>query len=201
MKKALALVITLLCAGGALAAAEHDSDAVVTWRNIVGVISAPGVDNPVAVISGQTGQVISKISSGTLPWVTRSGSARVDLLTGEAQFTVKGLVLIGGNASGSAGPINQVTGTLVCNPGSTDFFQPQAVVDTPPVELSALGNATFNGELTAAVPSPCASPLFLIRIGPAFGPFAGRWLATGVEPRFGGSGESNGDRDHGSDRR
>jgi len=197
VKKALALVITLLCAGGALAAAQHDSDAVVSWKNIVGVITAPGVDNPVAVISDQTGNVISKISSGTLPWVTRSGSARVDLLTGEAQFNVKGLVLIGGNATGTAGPINQVTGTLVCNPGSTDPNQSQAVVDTPPVELSALGNATFSGELTAAVPSPCASPLFLIRIGPA----AGRWLATGVEPRFGGSGESNGGRDHGSDRR
>jgi hypothetical protein len=122
-------------------------------------------------------------------------------LTGETQFNVKGLVLIGGNASGTAGPINQVTGTLVCNPGSTDPNQPQAVIDTPPVDLSALGNATFYGDLTAAVPSPCASPLFLIRIGPAFGPFAGRWLATGVEPRFGDSGESNGDRDHGSDRR
>lgn len=201
MKKALALVITLLCAGGALAAAQHDSDTVVTWKNIVGVITAPGVDNPVAVISDQTGRVISKISSGTLPWVTRSGSARVDLLTGEAQFNVKGFVLIGGNASGTAGPINQVTGTLVCNPGSTDPNQPQAVVDTPPVALSALGNATFDGELTATVPSSCTNPLFLIRIGPAFGSFAGLWVATGVEPRFGGSGGSNGDRDRGSDRR
>jgi hypothetical protein len=35
------------------------------------------------------------------------------------------------------------------------------------------------------VPYPCDSPLFLIRIGPPFGAFAGRWLATGVEPRYG----------------
>jgi hypothetical protein len=40
--------------------------------------------------------------------------------------------------------------------------------------------------LTADVPAACTNPLFLIRIGPAFGAFTGRWLATGVEPRFAG---------------
>jgi len=195
MKKTFALVMTLLCGGGALATAKYDGGSVVTWKSIVGVITAPGIDNPVAVISDRAGNVVSKISSGTLPWVTRSGSARIDLVSGEAQFSVKGLVLNGGNATGTAGPINQVTGTLVCNPGSTDANQPQAVVDTPPVALSALGNATFSGELTAAVPAPCASPLFLIRIGPAFGPFAGLWLATGVEPGLGNSHDSNREHD------
>jgi len=96
-------------------------------------------------------------------------------------------VLIGGNASGTAGPINQIEGTLVCNPGSTDANQPQAVLDTAPVALSANGDADFSGEFTDPVPAQCASPLFLIRIGPAFGKFAGRWLATGVEPRVGDS--------------
>src|SRR4029453_2718945 len=139
-----------------------------------------------------------QVSSGTLPWVTRTGSASVDLATGAVEFSVRGLVLNGGNASGTAGPINQVTGTLVCNPGSTDVNQPQAILDTPPVALSALGNASFSGELTTAVPSPCDSPLFLIRIGPAFGKFAGRWLATGVEPRF-GSWNGSGNK-HDSDR-
>jgi hypothetical protein len=57
------------------------------------------------------------------------------------------------------------------------------------VALSATGNANFYGELTAPVPDPCNNPLFLIRIGPAFGAFAGRWLATGVEPYAGHSHE------------
>jgi hypothetical protein len=183
MMKASAFMIALLCATRLLAA-DHDGS-VVSWRSIAGVISAPGIDNPVAVTKDGNGNVTSQIHSGTLPWVTRSGSAQVDLATGAAQFNVRGLVLIGGNASGTAGPINQVTGTLVCNPGSTALNSAQAIVDTPPVALSALGNATFSGELTAAVPSQCDSPLFLIRIGPAFGAFAGRWLATGVEPRVG----------------
>ena len=180
MKKATALVFALL-SGATLLAADHTNDSIVTWRNIVGVISAPGVDNPVAVVTDDRQNVVSQIHSGTLPWVARSGAAAVDLRTGAVEFNVRGFVLIGGNASGTAGPINQVVGTLVCNPGSRATNQPQVVLDTPPVALSGAGNATFSGELTGDPPSPCDSPLFLIRIGPAFGAFAGRWLATGVD--------------------
>jgi hypothetical protein len=198
MKKVCAFAIALLC-GGQLLTAAHGDNSVVSWRNIVGVITAPGVDNPVAVITDANNNVLSKISSGTLPWVTRDGAASVNLATGAVEFSVRGLVLIGGNASGTAGPINQVTGTLVCNPGSTDVNQPQAILDTPPVVLSALGNADFAGELTAVVPSPCDSPVFLIRIGPAFGPFAGRWLATGVEPGVGRAHDSGNRHDSNRD--
>jgi len=190
MKKACAFAMALLCGGKLLAAGHnHDHDSVVNWRNIVGVITAPGVDNPVAVITDERQNVLSQIHSGTLPWITRSGAARIDLTTGAVDFSVSGLVLVGGNATGTAGPINQVTGKVVCNPGSTNVNQPQAILDTPPVALSAAGNATFSGELTTLVPYSCDSPLFLIRIGPAFGPFAGRWLASGVDPYVGRSHE------------
>src|SRR5262245_40239703 len=189
MKKASALAIALLC-GGQLVAASHDHDSVVSWRNIAGVITAPNVDNPVAVVTDNRRNVVSQIHSGTLPWVVRAGAARINLNTGDAQFTVRGLVLVGGNASGTAGPINQVVGTLVCNPGSNDVNEPQAILDTPPVALSANGDASFYGELTDPVPDTCDSPLCLIRIGPAFDAFAGRWLATGIEPYTGRSPES-----------
>jgi len=46
-------------------------------------------------------------------------------------------VLIGGNATGTPGPINQVTGTLVCNPGTGA----QRVLNSAPVGLSPRGNA------------------------------------------------------------
>jgi hypothetical protein len=121
----------------------HNSGSVVSWRNIFGVITAPAADNPVAVTTDDHGNVLNQIQSGTLPWITRAGYAQVDLANGALEFSVRGLVLIGGNASGTAGPINQVTGTLVCNPGSRDVTQPQAILDTPPVALSALGNASF----------------------------------------------------------
>jgi len=201
MKKGFGLALVLLCAGHVAAAAGHDDDSVVSWRNIAGVITAPGIDNPVAVTTDARNNVVSQIHSGTLPWVTRTGSASVDLTTGAARFAVNGLVLDGGNATGTSGPINQVVGTLVCNPGSTEATQPQTIVDTPPVSLSGNGNARFSGELTNPVPLPCNNPLFLIRIGPAFGAFAGRWLATGVEPRSGRSDESHGDDDRRHERR
>jgi len=184
MKQAAALMIAFLC-GEHLLAAGPGNDSVVRWRNIAGVVAVPGVDNPVAVITDNHNNVLSEIHSGTLPWVTRSGAAQVDLVTGAVSFSVRGLVLIGGNASGTAGPINQVVGTLVCNPGSTDVYRPQAILDTPPVSLSAKGKAAFSGALPTAPPLQCDGPLFLIRIGPALGSFAGRWLATGVEPRLG----------------
>jgi hypothetical protein len=184
MKKALALGMIVLC-GGAAAAAGQTTDAVVHWTNIVGVITAPGIDNPVAETVDNHGNVVSEIHSGTLPWTTRTGAARVNVRTGDVEFRVSGLVLNGGNATGTPGPINQIVGTLVCNPGSSDTHQPQAILDTTPVGLSAHGDAYFSGELTTTVPFPCAGPLFLIRIGPAFGAFAGRWLATGVDPHVG----------------
>ena len=156
--------------------------------------TAPDVDNPVAVIT-QGNNVLSRVSSGTLPWVTRTGYARVDRRAARSSSASAACGAGRRERSGTAGPINQVTGTLVCNPGSTSLLQPQAILDTPPVALSALGDADFSGELTTAVPAPCDGPLFLIRIGPDFGSFAGRWLATGVEPRVGRSSDSENRRD------
>ena len=161
LKKLLPLAVLL---APALTLAHEPDDAVVQWRGIVGVITAPNVDNPVA-----------GISAGTLPWAVRDGHARVNLATGEASFEVRGLVLVGGAASGTTGPITTVTGTLVCNPAT----QTQAVIDTAEVPLSPLGNAHFRGELNT-IPGVCANPLFLVRIGPSFRAAAGRWLATGA---------------------
>jgi hypothetical protein len=157
MKRVFALLFSLLFASTSLAS----DDTVVRWRNIVGVITAPGVSNTVA-----------GINSGGLPWTVAVGKARVDLYTGAAVFFVEGLVLVGGNASGTPGPVTSVKGTLVCNPGSTTI---QAVIDTPAVPLNAQGNADFYGNLLSIPPSTCANPLFLIRVAPA-----DVWVATGA---------------------
>src|SRR5215470_5129611 len=147
MKRTFALVLTLLFATSSFAW----EDSVVRWRRIVGVITAPGVSNPVA-----------GIASGGLPWTVSEGKARVNLATGDAAFFVEGLVLVGGNASGTPGPVTSVKGTLVCNPGSTTD---QAVIDTPVVPLDAQGNAEFRGSLQSTPPATCANPLFLVRVG------------------------------------
>jgi hypothetical protein len=166
MKKILSLA--LLLAPATLFAQQAD-DSVVQWERIAGVITAPNVDNPVA-----------GIKAGAGPWTTRDGHVRIDLLTGRASFDVEGLVLVGGNASGTPGPISSVVGTVVCNPGSGN----QEIIDTAEVKLSAEGNAHFRGQLDR-LPGTCASPLFLVRIGSTLAAAAGRWIGTGAVRTFG----------------
>jgi len=151
-------LLALMLSAGAFA----QSDPVVRWRGIEGVITAPGVDNPVG-----------QIHSGGGPWTTRAGSARVNLDTGEGFFEVEGLVFNGGNASGSTGTVTSVIGTLVCNVGSTTS-PVEAVTDTPAASLNAEGNAELSFKIN--VPTTCNKPVFLIRVP------SGRWIATATKP-------------------
>jgi hypothetical protein len=170
MKKMLALVLTLLCASAVFAFDSDDS--TVLWKSIVGVITIPGVDNPVG-----------GIHAGATPWTVRSGRARVNLSTGAAFFEVEGLSINGGNSTGTPGPISAVIGTLVCNAGT----QTQVVIDTPAVPLNAHGDANFSGQLQG-IPATCSNPLFLVRIASPVGA-AGRWIATGTERFIGDDGK------------
>lgn len=169
MKKMLAVVLCLISASAAFALDNDDS--TVLWKSIVGVITIPGVDNPVA-----------GIRAGATPWSVRSGRARANLSTGAASFEVEGLSINGGNSTGTPGPISAVTGTLVCNAGATT----QAVLDTAAVPLNAHGDANFSGQLQN-IPATCSNPLFLVRIASPAGA-AGRWIATGTERFIGNDG-------------
>jgi len=163
MKKLFLMLSLALAACSAFA----QNNTVVRWQKMVGVITAPGIDNPVAVTTDANGNVTNSIHSGGLPWTAREGSARVNTSTGEGSFDVEGLVLVGGNSTGTPGAVTSVVGTLVCNPGTAD----QAVLDTGATSLSASGNAELSFRLN--VPSTCNNPLFLIRAGV-------RWIATGA---------------------
>jgi len=161
MKKVVAVLLPFLfCAAAVLA---FDFGESVRWNSITGVITAPAIDNPV-----------SGIHAGAGPWSVRSGRARVNLTTGAAFFDVDGLVLNGGNSSGTPGPVTAVVGTLVCNPGASP-----TILDTTPVALNVHGDAQFSGQFNG-VPSTCNNPLFLVRIA-APAAAAGRWIATGTE--------------------
>ena len=155
--KRLCLLLLTVCA-----AAFAQTDTVVRWRGIEGVITAPGIDNPVG-----------QIHSGAGPWTTRSGSARIDLVTGNGSFEVDGLVLNGGNASGTPGAVSTVMGTLVCNPGGPAGTA-ETAIDTPTAALSAAGDAELSFKIN--VPATCNNPLFLIRVP------SERWIATGTKP-------------------
>lgn len=160
------LVPLALLLSPALVLAQESSDSVFKWSQLVGVITAPGINNAVA-----------GISSGAGPWSVHDGHARVDLENGQVNFEVRGLVLNGSNSSGTPGTISTVTGTVVCNAGTSD----QVIRDTAEVKLTQQGDAHFRGAVYG-IPARCANPLFLVRIGPSF-PVAGavgKWLATGA---------------------
>ncbi|HET7107419.1 MAG TPA: hypothetical protein VFI38_11465 [Candidatus Acidoferrum sp.] len=163
MNKVLAALLLLPLCGAAVSA--HHGEDVVRWKGIAGVITAQGVDNPVG-----------DIDSGTFAWTARSGRASVNLVSGQTAFEVEGLVINGTVFSGTPGPVNSITGTLVCNPGQRD----ETVLDTPVVSLNAQGDARFFGQI-GNIPVSCGNPLFLLRIAtPATGA-VGRWIATGTE--------------------
>lgn len=128
----------------------------VRWSTVVGIV--------------QAANVVGNIPGGGQPWTTLGGHASVDLSAGRVEFEVRGLVLAGGNAIGTPDGINQVKGTLVCDPGGANL-----AFDTVLVPLSARGDAEFAGSLgpvaTICTPSNVA---FLVRIA------AGRWIANGA---------------------
>jgi hypothetical protein len=163
MKKFLAVLLPIALSAGAAFGLENENS-TVSWKSIVGVITAPGVDNPVGTIHAGAG-----------PWSVHSGRAHVNLSSGFASFDVDGLVLNGSGSTGTPGAITAVKGTLVCNSGGAA----PTVLDTTPVSLNVHGDARFSGQI-ADVPATCDNPVFLIRIAAPAGA-AGRWIATGAE--------------------
>jgi hypothetical protein len=165
MKKAVALLFALtFCVASAFAFDLDDS--IVRWNSIVGVITAPGVDNPVG-----------GIHSGAGPWSAHSGHVLVNLGTGVTFVSVEGLVLNGGTSSGTPGRVTSITGTLVCNVTSAT----PTVLDTTPIALDVHGNAHFAGQISGIL-ATCDGPLFLLRAG-------GRWIATGSQRFIGDEGQ------------
>jgi hypothetical protein len=173
-KKIVALVgfvLAALCASSSFAADVH-------WKHMVGVITA--TDNP-ATDTAENFNPVGNVNAATFAWSARDGHARVNLDTGAADFEVHGLVIIGTVFSGTAGPVQTVTGTLICNAGS----QTEVEVDTSDVPIDGQGNASFSGMLQG-IPATCNSPVFLVRIATIANPenpngARGFWIATGTE--------------------
>ena len=166
MKKVLAMLFLALSVSASFAQTTSN---VVRWKTIVGNITVSNND------------AVAGINPGTTPWSTTGGRALVNLSTGHVSFAVEGLVLNGGNATGTPDGVDQVEGSLICDAGKAD----QAIFTTTPVRLNAQGNANFSG--TFDPPATCNNPLFLIRIGPDLPGANQRWIATGAVRSFGGS--------------
>jgi hypothetical protein len=156
MKRVLAGVVLPLLFTIPSFAAE---DTLMAWNRVVGLITSPGVSNPIA-----------GIPSDIVPWTTSGGFVIVDSATNKVMFSVEGLEPVGGESSGTTGTVTSVFGSLVCNVGKPN----EAYVQTTQVPLDALGNAHYFG-LLGPIPSPCNNPLFQIIAWPER-----VWIATGA---------------------
>ena len=137
-------------------ASPSQAQNIAVWRTIIGI--------------AQASNMVGGINGGGEPWSTREGEVLVDLDTGLVVFEVRGLVLAGGNAIGTPGPVNQVKGTLVCGPGSAS----PTVIDTPLVPLSPQGNAQFDGSFSSSTGGCSPTDVaFLIRTA------GGAWIGNG----------------------
>lgn len=157
------LAIALVYAGPASA----DDDALLVWQSIVGIVQANNV------VGSGTGAV----TGGGQPWTASGGRASVNLLTGQVEFEVRGLVFAGGNTIGTPLPITQVKGTIVCDTNGSAGGGNSVLVDTSTVQLDGTGNARFSGSV-GALPAVCVSEpdtAFLIRI-----PGLNRWIGNGA---------------------
>ena len=137
-------------------ASPSQAQNIAVWRTIIGI--------------AQANNMVGGITGGGQPWSTREGEVLVDLDTGLVVFEVRGLVLAGGNAIGTPGPVNQVKGTLVCGPGSAS----PTVIDTPLVPLNPQGNAQFDGSFSSSTGGCSPTDVaFLIRTA------GGAWIGNG----------------------
>ncbi len=135
-------------------AVRTENPGAVRWSQIVGIVEA---GNLVGTGGGQ-------LRGGGQPWSARSGNAQLNVRNEKLSFEVKGLVLAGGNGIGTPGPVLNVKGTLVCDTDGSATGD-SVLVDTPAVELSVAGDASFSGSV-APLPSECfdeADIAFVIR--------------------------------------
>lgn len=174
-------VLTVHPGLGPTLAQADDADDKVNWHDIIGLVRP----QPVAA-----GQLLSTVGSGTgtvepglRPWSTTSGEAQVKLDKGEIRFKVLGLVLTDGNSVGTPDGITAVRATLVCDTDGSAGGGHSALVDTPPVPLSAQGDAEFHGRV-GPLPMQCDEPdiAFLIRTAEPVPPptRSGLWIAAGA---------------------
>lgn len=124
---------------------------------------------PFALVNGVPApNDVRGIAPGGRPWVIDKLRAAIRA-DGSISVRGEGLLLAGGNSIGLPGLPRQVVATLLC--GSVELHSPAA-------DLDADGNFAIRGMLQGALPSPCATPVLLIRNFTANAP--GAWFAAGI---------------------
>jgi hypothetical protein len=100
------------------------------------------------------------VAAGGVPWVLRSGEAKLHS-DGRLTVRIRGLLIPSGLGAGTTGPVKTVSASLYCGANST----PVGTSDTFP--LSPDGDARITATLTS--PAKCQIPALLIHPNGALG--------------------------------
>ena len=151
---------------------------------LISVTNAAG-DGPKVINThafGSTPNVtIRTVASGGAPWVVDNGKVQLDP-SGRLRVRVKGLLITEGalangnpvppNLVGTVATVTEVHAALTC--GGPGNGVPFTITSTEAVPLSPEGDFEIDAHIS--VPSVCAQPIVLIRIGTPEAP--GPWIAA-----------------------
>jgi len=128
---------------------------------------------------------IRTVASGGAPWVVDNGKIQLDP-DGRLRVRVKGLVIAEGALAngnpvpdslvGTVATVTEVHAALTC--GGPGNGVPFTITSTDAVPLSSDGD--FNIDAHISVPTVCAQPIVLIRIGAPQA--SGPWIAASTLP-------------------
>jgi hypothetical protein len=173
-----AMVCTLVLQTISPSSAVAD-DGSIRFKGGIGVIPVSSVAGcpaaPAACVTGPPVTVNPNFVRGVSPpgqiWVIDRLDARVSA-NGSINVEGKGLILAGGNNAGRPPPGTSVIATLICS-ATTPFTQ--FSTSTAGVMLSPNGDFKINDKLSPTPPSPCTSPMLLIRNAANLA-----WFAVGI---------------------
>jgi len=153
--------LAVVAAGAFFASHAWASDALVQFDRGFGVDPVAGI-----AAGAPVPNIVLSVPPGGRPWVIRSLRAGV-LTDGGISVKGAGLLLAGGDAIGTRGPVSQVFATLFC--AGVAFHSPASPLD-------AHGNFVIKGRLGEVPPNPCVAPVLLIRNVGGTAP----WFAAGI---------------------
>lgn|SRR5512146_161947 len=164
--RGLAMVVMTLAL---ISFASAQDSTTLTFKGGIGVIPVTGVS--------ATGTANLNVVRGVNPAGPWRIAALAASITPDGHIRVKGhgLLLAAGNGIGTNANAS-VHATLFCGPAGT-----AAAFDEPGVALNPEGNFIIDDFLTGngPLPSPCTTPVLLIRSGSAAG--QGVWFAAGIQ--------------------
>lgn len=153
--------LTLLAAAALAAAPAFGGDKLVQFSGAIGVDPVAGIAAGAPVVNTVLG-----VPPGGRSWVLRQFRGSVDN-DGRVSLKGRGLLLGGGDGIGTRGAVTQVFATLFCS--GVGYASPAA-------DLDLQGNFAIRGLLNPVPPSPCLTPVLLVRNAAG----TQSWFAAGI---------------------